>query len=51
MNVLTGAGDSQSLEEQSPPEMSGVSVFEALGCLTSVVLDCQLLWAIRKDLR
>jgi ubiquinone biosynthesis protein len=32
-----------------PPEIAGVSVFGALGCVVSVGLGLRLLWAIRKS--
>ena len=44
-------GSSMLLSRAFPPQVSGVSIFGALGCLAAIVLGFRLLWAIRKDMR
>ena len=44
-------GSSMLLSRAFPPQVSGVSIFGALGCLAAIVLGSRLLWAIRKDMR
>ena len=44
-------GSSMLLSRAFPPQVSGVSIFGALGCLAAIVLGVRLLWAIRKDMR
>ena len=44
-------GSSLLLSRGFPPEVSGISVFGAIGCLSSLILGGRLLWTIRKDLK
>ena len=44
-------GSSMLLSRAFPPQVSGVSIFWAMGCLAAIVLGFRLLWAIREDMR
>ena len=44
-------GSSLLLSLNVPPQVSGISVFGAVGCLIAAVLGGRFLWSIRRDLK